>query len=137
MQQTQLSSIDTLDTKASGMLGFAGLVLTILFSSETVRTHWTWALTAGVAALGASVGPLVAALWPRTYRYNPNLVAYVDGFMTADPEEANRLAAESIAQGYVENQNTISAKAGWMTWGMVLLGVGVAFTSAGLIYSVT
>ncbi len=36
----QIKAIDGLDTKAAALLGFTGIVLALLFNSETVKESW-------------------------------------------------------------------------------------------------
>ena len=37
---TQLAQVDGLDTKASALLGFAGVLLGLLFTNTDLTSHW-------------------------------------------------------------------------------------------------
>lgn len=136
-QAAQLGTIDALDTKASAIAAFDGLLLTLLFTSGESRSHWNVLLTAGAASLAASVLPLLIGLLPRRYMHNPNVIALAGAFLTRPAEEANRLIALSIARAIAHNQNILRWKVQAMRIGLELAALGIAFTAAGLIYSVT
>lgn len=62
-----------LDTKATALLGFAGLLLGLLFSSDIAATHWNALFTTGAVLLGLALLPLGATLYPAKLRVNPDL----------------------------------------------------------------
>ena len=71
----QIQAIDSLDAKAATLVGFAGLILTLLFTSSSTTAHWNMALSVGASFVTAAVIPLGLALAPRRYKLNPNIAA--------------------------------------------------------------
>jgi hypothetical protein len=67
-QLQQLSTIDGLDAKGGSLIGFAGVVLGLLFTALTSTSRWNWAMTAGASLIVVSVVPLAIALFPAQLR---------------------------------------------------------------------
>src|SRR4051794_841330 len=86
-QLAQLGEIDGLDQKAATLVGFAGVILGLLFTSGYAADHWSLALTVGAAALAASLLPLGAAVVPRDYRFDPNVAALEELYLHRTPEQ--------------------------------------------------
>jgi hypothetical protein len=137
-QDAQLGTIDSLDTKTSAILGLDGVILTLLFTSTAAHSHWNTLFSVGAASLGAATLPFLAALVPRKYHRNPNVIALAPSpYMESPPEETNRLIALSIARALALNQTILRWKVRAMLAGVFLTALGIAATAAGLLYSVT
>ena len=74
-QLAQLQEIDGLDKKASSLIGFAGVILGLLFTSSFASQHLSLGLSIGAGLLTAAVLPRGYALLPRDYKFNPNPAA--------------------------------------------------------------
>jgi hypothetical protein len=135
-QLAQLSSIDGLDTKAASLIGFAGVLLGLLFTAPATVDRWNAAMSIGAAALIISIVPLAVALVPRTYAFNPNISALVEGWGTAKADEVHEAATQSIIRALLRNIEILRFKALFVRLGATLLVSGLLFASAGMLYAV-
>ena len=74
-QLAQLDQLTRLDATASGLIGFAGIMLGLLFTSDVATSYWAWPLSLSAALLAGSVLPLAYALVPRYRRRRGHPVA--------------------------------------------------------------
>jgi hypothetical protein len=135
-QLQQLSSIDGLDTKAASLIGFAGVVLGLLFTAPASTNHWNVAMTAGAAAIVAGVVPLALALLPRSYAFNPNIEALEKGWGTAPSTEVHEVTTKSIVRALLSNAESLRFKGFFVRVGVVLLVLGLLSATAGVLYAV-
>ena len=126
-QLGQLSAIDSLDTKAATLMGFAGVFLGLSFSSETARTHWNMGFRSRWDSLRRHSCSRLAIL-PRHCKFNPNIAALERFYLTSSPETTQAVAVESIIRAISSNSNTLRSK----VW---LVQVGTALIVAGLVYA--
>lgn len=135
-RNSQLEEIDALDSKAAGMLGFAAVVLGLLFTSDLATDRWNSVLTFAAVCLAGSLVPLVAALWPRKYRFNPEIGALKRLALHKDPEFTAAVTVESVERAILHNQAILRRKAWATRLGTALLVAGVLIASGRLVYSV-
>ena len=134
-QAAQLTELNSLDGKAANLIGFVGVVLTLIYTSAFADGHWTWALTGGTAALALSTLPLGYAVWPRSYRFSPNVEGLIRMFSDAAPTVTYGFIAESIERSILGNQEIIKRKKQAVGAGTLIIVLGVLLVSASLIYS--
>jgi ABC-type Fe3+-siderophore transport system permease subunit len=136
-QLQQLQSLEALDTKAATLIGFAGVLLGLVFSSSIATDHWNTALTIGVIVLAIGIGGLLVLLLPRRYHYNPNIVALTRGYLDHPAEETLKVTTESIEQALVYNADILKWKVRLLTV-FAALAVGAILLLAGsLLYAVS
>jgi ABC-type tungstate transport system substrate-binding protein len=102
-QAAVLEQANALDTKAAGLIGFAGVVLGLLFSSDLAADRWNLVFTAGAILLGASIVPFGIALFPRRFGLNPNVGVLVEKYSSRDEVLTARFAAGSIRRAVRTN----------------------------------
>jgi ABC-type tungstate transport system substrate-binding protein len=109
-QEAVVQHARDLDTKAAALLGFAGLLLGLLFSSELAVHHWNALLTAGTVLLGTALLPLGATLYPLRLRLNPDLekLAYKDDRRAM--AELESLVASSLQRSIRVGMGMVRAK---------------------------
>jgi hypothetical protein len=134
-QAAQLNELNALDGKAANLIGFVGIVLTLIYTSAFADGHWTWALTGGTAALALATLPLGYAVWPRSYRFNPSVDGLRRMFSKAEPAVTYGFIAESIERGVLANQEIIKRKKQAIGAGTITIVLGVLLVSASLLYS--
>lgn len=111
------------------------MVLGLLFTADLATENWNGLLTAAASFLGAATVPLGAALWPRNYRFNPNIAA-LERLAMGWPEEAtNRAVVASIRQAIGHNQPILKRKARAVQVGATMIVVGVLLAGARLVYA--
>jgi len=135
-QEGQLQAIESLDAKASTLVGFAGVVLGLVFTSPAT-SHWNDGLTAGVSAILLAILALGIALLPRRYKRNPNVLALRRRYLDSDPETTHLAIIDSIQAALVDNADTVRWKVRALRVGTLFAIVGILVMSASLIYSVT
>lgn len=69
---TQLAQVDGLDSTASSALGFAGLLLGLLFANSSITDHWNASMTVAVVLLVLSTGSLAWSLWVQDWLIKPS-----------------------------------------------------------------
>ncbi len=134
-QLQQLSSLDGLDSKAASLIGFAGIVLGLLFTAPSLTGHWNWAMTAGAAFLITGVVPLAWAVLPRAYSYNPNISALAQ-YADESSRDIHEVIYKSISRALASNVPILKAKGVAIRAGIAFLVVGLAFATGGVLYSV-
>ena len=134
-QAAQLAELNALDAKAANLIGFVGIALTLIYTSAFADGHWTWALTAGTAALALATLPLGYGVWPRSYRFNPSIDGLRRVFSEVAPQTTYAFIAESIERGILANQEIIKRKKQAIGAGTVTIVLGVLLVSASLLYS--
>lgn len=134
-QAAQLAELNALDSKAANLIGFVGIVLTLIYTSAFADGHWTWALTTGTAALALATLPLGHAVWPRSYKFNPSLDGLLRLLADSEPTKTYGFIAESIQRSVLGNQEIIKRKKQAVGTGTVVIVLGVLFVTASLLYS--
>jgi hypothetical protein len=134
-QLQQLQSIDSLDTKAASLIGFAGVVLGLLFTAPASSNHWNAAMTAGASLIILAFLPLALALNPRTYSYNPNIAALLAGWGDVEPDQLYFTVTESVIRAVNKNQSILDWKARFVRAGVFALVAGLLVATAGVLYA--
>jgi uncharacterized membrane protein HdeD (DUF308 family) len=135
-QLQQLSSIESLDTKAASLIGFAGVVLGLLFTAPASTTRWNLAMTIGAGLIIFAVLPLAVALVPRKYAFNPNIEALERGWGAANPDEVQNAITKSILRALAANGESSRFKGIFVRIGVVLLVLGLLIAAIGVLYAV-
>ena len=135
-QLSQLQFLDGLDSKAANLIGFVGIVLGLMFTSDHARDEWNCALTAGASVLAVATLPLGFALVPREYKVNPSIPSLSKAYKDAPPDVTTAIVTESIERALLWNADRIRRKASAVGLGLVLLVLGVLVTSVGLLYPI-
>jgi hypothetical protein len=134
-QLQQLQSLDSLDTKAASLIGLAGVLLGLIFTSSIATTRWSILLSIGAGLIGASILCLLLVLVPRSARFNPNILALAPAYMTEQVEETYRVTTASIEQALLFNANLSRWKGRWLRLGIFVAVSGLALITIGLIHA--
>jgi len=135
-QLRQLGSLDSLDSKAATLVGFAGVLLGLVFSSPIATDDWNLGLSFGAGVTIAAILYLTLALVPRRYKTNPNTFALAAAYMDKEPAETHEVVVESINRGIAFNADRLRSKAFRLQVGAVLLLIGFITMGVSLIYTV-
>jgi uncharacterized protein YbjQ (UPF0145 family) len=108
-QRTQISALESLDTKAASLIAFAGIVVGLIFSSDFVQSHWTTLLTVGTGLLVASILPLVYVLW-RKFSFDPNIGALDDLFSGSTTDATLRWVLTALRDAVDKNARELQRK---------------------------
>jgi hypothetical protein len=135
-QARQLANIDSLDGKAATLVGFAGVVLGLVFTSSAATEHWNHGLTLGAVVLAVAILFLFVALVPRRYRMNPSPIGLAARYMDRKPDETAEAVVESINRAILYNIPIRRWKLRMLLGGAFLLALGLIIMSASLVYTV-
>jgi hypothetical protein len=134
-QLQQLQGLDSLETKAASLIGLAGVLLGLIFTSSIATSRWSSLLSVGAGLVGASILCLLLVLVPRSARFNPNIVALAPTYMKEPVEETYRVTVASIEQALLFNANLGRWKAWTLRLGLVVAVTGLVLITIGLIYA--
>jgi hypothetical protein len=135
-QLRQLNGIDSLDAKSSTLLGFAGVILGLVFTSSTATEHWSHGLSLGAASMVAAIMSLLLSLLPRKFKANPSPLALAARYMNQQPSDTAAAVVESINRAILFNANIQRWKIRTLQIGAFLATVGLVVMSVSLIYTV-
>jgi uncharacterized membrane protein HdeD (DUF308 family) len=131
----QLGSIESLDGKAATLLGFAGVVLGLVFTSSAATDHWNLGLTVGAFLITLAILVYLVALLPRRYKTNPSPITLAR-YMNRDPDQTAQAVVESINRAILYNADIQRWKARALRIGAILVVLGLMIMSLSLIYTV-
>lgn len=134
-QLAVLASKHSLDTKASTLLGFVGIVLSLIFGSDTARDNWCLTMSIGAGLLTVSAIPLGYVLLPRKIKLNPDIGSLRRLTAGRSADTTYTAIAASIERGISYNENQIRRPARVMKLSAVAVALSVMIIGASLVYS--
>ena len=129
---TQLAQVDGLDTKASALLGFAGLLLGLLFTNTDLTSHWNGWLTAAVALVVLSAVAMAASLWVRDWAVKPAATELRLMWGGRPRRDTERVLAAAFEAAWYHNNVKAGRKARWIRGGTSMLGLAIVVAAIGL-----
>lgn len=129
---TQLAQIDGLDTKASALLGFTGVLLGLLFANTDLTSHWNCWLTASVVLVVLSAVALALSLWVRDWEVKPAARDLRLPWSGRPPHDTERLLAAAFEAAWYHNNIKAGRKALWIRGGTSMLGLAIVVAAVGL-----
>jgi hypothetical protein len=134
-QQTQIGAMESLDTKAANLIAFAGILVGLIFSSNLVRTHWTWPLAVGTGFLFLSTVPLVFGVLWQSFNFDPNIASLDDLFAGADHEDTLHAVRDSLRTAVDQNAEALKGRTRAVRCGALIIVIALALVVGSLIYS--
>ncbi len=128
---TQLAQVDGLDTKASALLGFTGVLLGLMFADSDLTSHWNLWMSAAVVLIVLSAAALAGSLWVRDWMVRPSsqdLRAWTD----KPQAELERLLAAAFEAALTHHGGQAGRKAWWIRWGTSLFAAAILVAAVGL-----
>jgi hypothetical protein len=132
-----LQFVNFLDTKASLLIAFNGIIITILFTTQSFHNSLS-ALTFGnfLYILGIIVF-LIAIIFAiysgrlRSYRIDPELRPFIEGYSGKTIEEISKKLISHYVNSFENNLEIVGNKGMWIncSFYITLLGFGVLFVS--------
>ena len=134
---------EALDTKASLIQGFGGVLAGILFGAlpdalgqQSLTSVEPWAviiLLLGFACIVVSVGISFSAVGIRAYRGGPGGKILVHASRTLLRAELEEKLLEAYASAYQHNWKKNQRKAALLQYGFLSIGIGTAFVLVALV----
>ena len=136
-QSQQLHSLESLDSKAATLIGFAAVLLGLVFSASIAVDHWNAVLSVGVSLLAVGMGGLLLLLFARRYRYNPNIVALKGTYLDQPEDQTLKAAIESIENALVWNAELLKWKVRLLNIFAAIAVIAIMLIAASLLYAVS
>lgn len=128
----QLAQLDGLDSKAATALGFAGVLLGLLFANSSITESWNGWLTAAAVFLVLSTIALAASLWVRDWMLKPT-ESKLRSWSAQARGETQQLLAASLEAALVHNREKVTKKVRSIRIGMGFLTCAIAVAAVGLL----
>ena len=110
---TQLTQVDSLDTKATALLGFTGVLLGLLFANSDLTSHWNCWMTAAVVLLVLSAAALGWSLWVRDWAVKP-AAKDLRTWGGRSRKDMERILAAAFEAAWYHNNKRARLKALWI-----------------------
>ncbi len=138
--ETQRRQAESLETKASVLIGFAGAILALLINArqaiEVLEGIGKILLLAGVASFGLSLAFLFNWAYGVRKWYSvpapPELIKY----LSVPSEELRREIIQQGQEVWEENAKIIKRRARYLRVAFALQGLGVLFVAATLFFAI-
>lgn len=131
-ETTQRELHSAVDQRAGVLIGFAGVLVTLLLSGDArgFMPVWAWVTSTAMAGVAA-----LAAAYPMTMKLPATLSAagLLQKYGDASTEEVIRTVAGSAAFLAAKAQDSLSVKAGWVRAAAIVLAASVAVSVIGTI----
>jgi len=128
---TQFQSLEGLNTKASVIIGFVGVIIGIslnLYSDENPHLFIeSMLLFLGAAFLSFS------AYKVEGYRRDPKPRALTEKYLREDDKKVKKKLIDNFIQSYEDNKNRIEKKGKYINYSLILLFVGLIFLISSII----
>jgi len=128
----QLAQLDGLDSKASGTLGFAGVLLGLLFANSSLTESWNAWMTIGVVSLVVAAIVLAASLWVGKWQVKPT-EQKLRSWSSRSVGQTEQLLAASLEAAIVHNRDKVGRKVLAIQVGIALLTFAIAVSAVGLL----
>lgn len=123
------------DTKAATILGFVGVVLALIFSSDVARDNWSLLMSIGAGTLTVSTIPLAYALYPRKLRLNPDIAHLRVLVGNGPPDSTHWAIAASVERAIAHNEAVTHRTAKAMKGAATAVAIAVLVIGGTLVYS--
>lgn len=128
----QLDSVKNLDSKATVIVSFSGVILTILLTSSTLNNGSRFAVLIGVFVFLAALLS-IAVLLVRSFKRDPNPRNFYTGYANKSHIETLEVLAGSFITSYEENNRKVLFKKHLVNGSFISLGVASLLLVAKLI----
>jgi hypothetical protein len=128
---TQLQSLDGLDTKASVIVGFIGVIIGISLNLYQYSNSYLFVLC--MALFLASIFFTLSAYKVKSYRRDPEPEALTINYLREDPRIVKKQLIDNFIQSFKENEIKIKDKVNYINYALTLLFVGLIILTLSII----
>ena len=137
----QFELVESLDTKASILVGLCGVALAALFgSAESMFASMDLSVRAGLiaAALAFVVSGVlgVLAYWPQTYETSPSIKRFTEKYLLWQPRNVKYVILHMFIRNYTRNSALIEGKVRRLKCSFFTLLLGILLLAVTLGYNV-
>lgn len=120
---TQFQSIDSLNTKASVVIGFIGVIIGISLSLYPHSNSYLFG--SSMALFLVSIFFSFSAYKSESYRRDPEPRTLTVNYLMEDDKKVKKQLIDNFIQSYEDNNNRIKKKAGNINYSLILLFIGL------------
>ena len=121
---------DNLDAKAINIMGFNGIIVSIVFSNYLNMVLNQLLFIMGIAFLLSALLPLIYSVKSYKFRYDPNPRGLFKVYKDNEKGKCNKDLRDiipNLLESHENNLEIIKKKAKMMNWGLCLTYVGLIF----------
>ena len=121
---------DNLDAKAINIMGFNGIIVSIVFSNYLNMVLNQLLFIMGIAFLLSALLPLIYSVKSYKFRYDPNPRGLFKVYKDNEKGKCNKDLRDiipNLLESHENNLEIIKKKAKMMNWGLYLTYVGLIF----------
>jgi hypothetical protein len=121
---------DNLDAKAISIMGFNGIIVSIVFSNYMNMVLNQLLFIIGIVFLLAALSPLIYSLKSYKFRYDPKPRGLYKVYKDNEKGKCNKDLGDiipNLLESHENNLEIIKKKAKMMNWGLCLTYVGLIF----------
>lgn len=122
----QFDSVRSLDNKAIIVVSFSGVILSILFSSESFNSHSRATVVVGVCIFFSAIFSILSLL-VRSFRRDPNPRNLYTGYAFKKQNDTLEALAGSYIDSYEKNESQILIKKGFINVAFIFIGLACLF----------
>jgi len=122
-----LNSNDKIDVKASALIGFEGVIISILFSTYSLVKPTVGIFILGVIFLFISLFLAILSIRPCEFRIDPKPRGLYEGYIEKKTEETLDAITVSIIYSFEENEKINYKKAKLLNYGFYFLLFSLIF----------
>jgi len=120
---TQFQSLDGLNTKASVIIGFVGVIIGI--SLQLYSQSNSYLFGSCMTLFMISIFFSFSAYKIKSYRRDPEPRALRDGYLTTDNKTVKEQLIANFIESFEENKTKIEEKGEYINYSLILLFVGL------------
>lgn len=128
----QLAQVDGLDSKAASALGFAGVLLGLMFANSSIDAEWNAWMTVAVVLLVLSAFSLSCSVWVRDWMSSPS-DADLRSWQGKARGVTEAILAAGLEQALAHNRERAARKAFAIRVGLALLTSAIVIAAVGLL----
>lgn len=113
--EKQVDTGDDVDTKATGVLGFLGILAALFL---TGREHLTWLNALSFIALLLTVVAALFSMRNRLFQVGPRPAAFYDRHRSLPEPDLDRQLLSDLSQALSRNGETLARKSWWLEFAM-------------------
>ncbi len=135
----QFSQIDGLDTKASILLGFSGVLLPVFLTALPSMLRYidltTQAMAVGtLVSLSFSAIVAIIAITLKVYSNAPTVESLLEKYLAWQEKHTKYHLLHEFKRVFAHNSDMIRPKIRFVRWSLVLLEIGIVLSLATLLY---
>jgi hypothetical protein len=128
---TQIQSLDGLDTKASVIVGFVGLIIGISLNLYSYSNSYLFGLC--ITLFLTSIFSTLCAYKVESYRRDPEPRTLTEKYLRKDDKKVKKQLIDNFIQSFEDNKTKIEKKVKYINYSILLLFIGLIVLTLSII----